>query len=142
MSVPYPSTATKQRSQNDDHLAELATRYIVQNLDRTVGWDEVSNRNEWAKAPVPVYPASEEIDLESALEALDVDLDDLSTSGAPVPHAPTELARAGSSAGRATIRPPSQGQDPKRKSSRIPRGRAPRANTDDGVLIDFDDDDE
>lgn len=41
MSVPYPGTESKPRSQNDDHLAGLATRYIEQNLDQTVGWDEV-----------------------------------------------------------------------------------------------------
>jgi hypothetical protein len=100
-----------------------------------VGWDEPPNQ--W-KTPPP--PASDEIDLESALEALDVDLDDLSTH-APVPHAPTELARGDSPQRRATIRPPSQHQVPNEKrSQRIPRGRAPRASTEDGVLIDFDDD--
>ncbi|QTE28556.1 hypothetical protein [Pengzhenrongella sicca] len=41
MAVPYPGTEAKPRSQNDDHLAGLATRYIEQNLDQTVGWDEV-----------------------------------------------------------------------------------------------------
>jgi len=41
VSVPYPGTASGQRSQNDDHLAGLATRYIEQNLDRAIGWDEV-----------------------------------------------------------------------------------------------------
>jgi hypothetical protein len=41
VSVPYPGTASRSRSQNDDHLAGLATRYIEQNLDKTVGWDEV-----------------------------------------------------------------------------------------------------
>ncbi len=40
MSVPYPLTASRSRSQNDNHLAGLATRYIEQNLDKTVGWDE------------------------------------------------------------------------------------------------------
>ncbi len=38
---PYPGTASSPRSQNDDHLAGLAARYIEQNLDKTVGWDEV-----------------------------------------------------------------------------------------------------
>ena len=43
-----------------------------------------------------------------------------------------------------SIRPPTGQQvgDKSRKSARIPRGRAPRASTEDGVLIDFDDDEE
>jgi hypothetical protein len=59
-------------------------------------------------------------DLETALEALDVDLDDLA-----IPHASTELA------------PPYPG------ASAPARGAQPvRASTEDGVLIDFDDFDE
>jgi hypothetical protein len=78
------------------------------------------------RAPAPRAPAAEE-DLESALEALDVDLDDLS-----IPHASTELVRPtdpGSqrTAGRPSIRPPSTSQQPV------------RARTEDGILIDFDD---
>jgi len=41
VSVPYPGTASTVRSQTDDHLAGLATRYIEQNLDKAVGWEEV-----------------------------------------------------------------------------------------------------
>lgn len=41
MSIPYPGTASRPRSQNDDHLAGLASRYIEQNLDATVGWEQV-----------------------------------------------------------------------------------------------------
>lgn len=41
MSVLYPGTAPRLRSQTDDHVAGLATRYIEQNLDKTVGWAEV-----------------------------------------------------------------------------------------------------
>jgi hypothetical protein len=41
MSSPYPGTGLRPGSQNDDYLAGLATRYIEQNLDRTVDWDEV-----------------------------------------------------------------------------------------------------
>jgi hypothetical protein len=87
-------------------------------------------------------------DLESALEALDVDLDDLS-----IPHASTELVREGRSSERSprpSIRPPSTSQQA-RSTGRIPVSR--RANrqsdasrpqrpvSDDGILIDFDDDD-
>ncbi|HEU0032973.1 MAG TPA: hypothetical protein VFQ53_20215 [Kofleriaceae bacterium] len=70
----------------------------------------------------------EDDELESALEALDVDLDDLS-----MPHASTELSRDGRGLpvrGRPTIRPASDRQSgPQRRT------------TEDGVLIDFDDDD-
>ena len=123
----------------------LATPFRLQGPPPNVGWDENSARNQWAKAPAPA--TSDEIDLESALEALDVDLDDLSTPGAPVPHAPTELAREATTrrpTGSPSIRPPTGQQvgDKSRKSARIPRGRAPRASTEDGVLIDFDDDEE
>ena len=95
----------------------------------------------------------DEVDLELALEALDVDLDDLS-----IPHASAELARDGSPPGRGTpmIRPSSQSPRPKSKTpthhsdpgaSRTSRpsnrsARPVRATTDDGVLIDFDDDDD
>lgn len=41
MSVPYPGTASRPRGQSDDHLAGLATRYIEQNLDKAIGWDDV-----------------------------------------------------------------------------------------------------
>ncbi len=101
-----------------------------------VAWDDNSSRNQWVQPP---QPTSDEIDLESALEMLDVDLDDLAAQSAPVPHAATELARSDSPQRRATIRPPSEHQLPK---PRLPRGRAPRASTEDGVLIDFDDDDD
>ncbi len=68
-------------------------------------------------------------DLETALEALDVDLDDLS-----IPHAKTERGP--------TIPPANR---PRTGSQRMPRvqTRVPqRPTTDDGVLIDFDDDEE
>lgn len=114
---------------------------ILRGPPPNVNWDESSAADRWERAPVAPYPASEEIDLESALEALDVDLDELA-SGPPVPNAPTELARQASPQPRITVRPPTEAQLPdKRKSTRIPRGRAPRASTEDGVLIDFDDDD-
>jgi hypothetical protein len=64
-------------------------------------------------------------DLENALEALDVDLDDLS-----IPHARTELPGS-------TIPPPTRST---RQQPPQPKKPA-RASTDDGVLIDFDDDD-
>ena len=79
----------------------------------------------------------------SGLDAHEAVLPDLPAHGAPVPHAPPELARGDSPQRRATIRPPSEHQLPSEKrSQRIPRGRAPRASTEDGVLIDFDDDDD
>jgi hypothetical protein len=59
-------------------------------------------------------PTPDNYDLETALEALDVDLDDLS-----FPHAKTEI--------------------PRKVSPASPR-RHPRAASEDGVLIDFDDD--
>ena len=73
-------------------------------------------------------------DLETALEALDVDLDDLA-----IPHAKTERGPTIPPANRprtASQRVPVQ----RAPSSARPQTRAPRANTDDGVLIDFDDD--
>ena len=63
-------------------------------------------------------------DLENALEALDVDLDDLA-----MPHARTELPHP--------TQPP---QNKPAKAVKKPPGKPKRANTDDGVLIDFDDD--
>jgi hypothetical protein len=70
-------------------------------------------------------------DLENALEALDVDLDDLA-----IPHARTELPGS-------TIPPPSKStrQPPPPKPRPPAKPVKKRANTDDGVLIDFDDDD-
>jgi hypothetical protein len=84
----------------------------------------------------------EDHELESALEALDVDLDDLA-----IPHAATELQRD-HDPNRArpvpTIRPASHSLGPQ-PLSRPPqpagRSGAPRVTTEDGVLIDFDDDD-
>jgi hypothetical protein len=120
-----------------------------------------------ANAPTPIYnepykhrkpppgtraPEVDEVDLESALEALDVDLDDLS-----IPHAAPGLARETGSQpvrtpGRPSIRPtanPQTGSARVVKPSQVApspsgprRPRAPRASSDDGVLIDFDDDEE
>ncbi|MDX2087457.1 MAG: hypothetical protein SFX73_06395 [Kofleriaceae bacterium] len=70
-------------------------------------------RPSYRPQPQPA-PQAESYDLETALEALDVDLDDLS-----FPHAKTEIPRKG----------PVQ----------LPR-KHPRAASEDGVLIDFDDD--
>jgi hypothetical protein len=110
----------------------------------------------------------EDHELESALEALDVDLDDLA-----IPHAATELQRdhdPNRPRPTTTIRPASHSREPQftsrppqpqphtpQPSPAIPRagypsaaapaapapGRAgpPRATSDDGVIIDFDDDD-
>ncbi|HEY0994022.1 MAG TPA: hypothetical protein VGD80_43495, partial [Kofleriaceae bacterium] len=86
----------------------------------------------------------EDHELESALEALDVDLDDLA-----IPHAATELQRH-HDPNRArpvqTIRPASHSlapQHPRSTQPEAPAGRtgAPRVTTEDGVIIDFDDDD-
>ena len=41
MSVAYPLTAAKVRSQSEDHLASLASRYLEQRLDASVGWHEL-----------------------------------------------------------------------------------------------------
>jgi len=85
----------------------------------------------------------EDHELESALEALDVDLDDLA-----IPHAATELQRD-HDPNRArpvqTIRPASHSLAPQHARSTqpaAPAGRtgAPRVTTEDGVIIDFDDD--
>src|SRR6185503_1911278 len=91
----------------------------------------------------------EDHELESALEALDVDLDDLA-----IPHAATELQRD-HDPNRArpvqTIRPASHSLAPQPQSRPTPqpsrgatpagRAGAPRVTTEDGVIIDFDDDD-
>jgi Tfp pilus assembly protein PilZ len=76
-------------------------------------------------------------DLETALEALDVDLDDLA-----IPHAKTERVptippsnRARSSSGRMPVQRASTSG---RVQTRVPQ----RPTTDDGVLIDFDDEDD
>ncbi|MFN0245946.1 MAG: hypothetical protein ACKV2T_03495 [Kofleriaceae bacterium] len=74
-------------------------------------------------------------DLETALEALDVDLDDLA-----IPHAKTERVPTIPPTNRART---SSGRVPAQRASTS--GRVParvRPTTDDGVLIDFDDDDE
>jgi len=70
-----------------------------------------------ATAPPGPVPGDEGYDLETALEALDVDLDDLSVPG---------------------TQPPAARLSPK---PRVPTKVPTRATTDDGVLIDFDDDD-
>ncbi|MGN6110165.1 MAG: hypothetical protein ACTHU0_33980 [Kofleriaceae bacterium] len=80
--------------------------------------------------------AGEDFELEEALDALDVDLDDLS-----IPHASTELHREGAKSqripGRPTIRPPGP---TRANESRAAAPSSPkRASSDDGVLIDFDD---
>jgi hypothetical protein len=96
--------------------------------------------------PLPAVPGNveEDYDLETALEALDVDLDDLS-----IPHAATELNRGipqpRSPIGQPLIRPPTHltpAPESTTSRSRAPtQGRLPRASTDgDGILIDFDDD--
>ena len=69
-------------------------------------------------------------DLEIALEALDVDLDDLS-----IPHAPPDPVRDSGRPARAAGRVV-------RPSAQTPSGRIPRPKSDDGVLIDFDDDED
>lgn len=40
MAVPYPGNASGANSQNTDYRVALVTRYIEQNLDRHVTWDE------------------------------------------------------------------------------------------------------
>lgn len=75
-----------------------------------------------SRSPTPTpAPSESDLDLESALEALDVDLDDLS-----IPHASTELRREIRNVAERNQKP-----EPKPK----------RATTDGGILIDFDDDD-
>ncbi|MEO8707346.1 MAG: hypothetical protein ABI867_45380, partial [Kofleriaceae bacterium] len=92
------------------------------------------------RAPPPGKSRTRD-DLESALEALDVDLDDLS-----IPHASTELVRdtGGSERGpRPTIRPPSSSQQARQPARRAKRqsdsDRPSRPVSDDGIMIDFDD---
>jgi hypothetical protein len=110
-------------------------------------------------APSPLAPSLhsapvEDHELEHALEALDVDLDDLS-----IPHAATHLALEAPKprpVAAARYAPPSQVRVPRptpvpsnpgRPSPAAPvapasgRGGAPRITTEDGVVIDFDDDD-
>ena len=98
---------------------------------------DVIDANKLVKPPRPVRtpfkrgvpsPPPEADDLENALEALDVDLDDLS-----IPHAATELPR---SIPPGVSRPP-----PARTTPAGGSGKPKRAVTDDGVMIDFDDDD-
>ncbi len=98
------------------------------------------------RAPAPVTapapaPGDDGYDLETALEALDVDLDDLSVphdrpSADPLPRAPSVAPRARAPSSR----PPSQQRAQSRSSGshKIPT----RATTDDGVLIQFDDDED
>ncbi|MEJ7599413.1 MAG: hypothetical protein WKG01_16015 [Kofleriaceae bacterium] len=81
-------------------------------------------------------PPQEADDLENALEALDVDLDDLS-----IPHAATELPRQTQPIG---TRPAvtARSTPPRATATPAPVTRKPkRAVTDDGVMIDFDDED-
>ncbi len=95
-----------------------------------------------AKVSAPPPAAGDDgYDLETALEALDVDLDDLSVphdrpSADPLPRAPS----VGQRSRAASVRPPSQQRAASRSSGsvKIP----PRATTDDGVLIQFDDDED
>lgn len=54
MSVPYPAdTKSKPRSQNEDHLAGLASRYIEQNLHRKLYWYEVRDHLETHHGKTP-----------------------------------------------------------------------------------------
>jgi hypothetical protein len=94
-----------------------------------------------AKVAAAPGPGDEGYDLETALEALDVDLDDLSVpherpSADPLPRAPSVVPRSRA----ASVRPPSQQRAQSRSSGslKIPT----RPTTDDGVLIQFDDDDD
>ena len=98
------------------------------------------------RAPAPVTapvaaPGDDGYDLETALEALDVDLDDLSVpherpSADPLPRAPSVMPRSRAPSSR----PPSQQRAQSRSSAslKIPT----RPTTDDGVLIQFDDDED
>lgn len=91
-------------------------------------------------APAP-GPGDEGYDLETALEALDVDLDELSVpherpSADPLPRAPSVSSRSRAP----SVRPPSQQRAASRSSGSL---KIPvRPTTDDGVLIQFDDDDD
>lgn len=53
MSVAYPPTATKPRSQAEDHLAGLASRYLEQHLDQSVGWYELRAHLEGVHGKTP-----------------------------------------------------------------------------------------
>jgi hypothetical protein len=81
--------------------------------------------------------ASDDFDLESALEALDVDLDELAPPPAPTPR-PAHPARPQRGA---AARPTDSGRVA-RPTPQTPSGRNRRPATDDGVIIDFDDDDD
>jgi hypothetical protein len=83
----------------------------------------------------------EDYELEHALEALDVDLDDLS-----IPHAATQLQRDPSRPSaapqpRATVATPSRPIRPSAASPGSGRVSAPRAPSEGSIDIDFDDDD-
>ncbi len=83
-------------------------------------------------------PSEEASDLETALEALDVDLDDLS-----LPHQPVELVRDRETS--TGVRKPGSSPmvtSPSRQGGPAGIARAPRALSDDGIEIDFEDDDE
>ena len=111
--------------------------------------DVVVPREHTPRAPVDPTPNAD--DLETALEALDVDLDDLA-----FPHAKTELPRsrlaaptpaAAPAPARARIPTAAPPPTPAAARSRAPSAappavprRHPRAASEDGVLIDFDDD--
>ncbi|MEO7097453.1 MAG: hypothetical protein ABI175_29600, partial [Polyangiales bacterium] len=90
----------------------------------------------------PPAAGDEGFDLETALEALDVDLDDLSVpherpSADPLPRAPSVGPRSRTP----SMRPPSQQRAASRSSGSI-KVPAVRPTTDDGVLIQFDDDED
>jgi hypothetical protein len=76
-------------------------------------------------APVAAPSPAADIDLESALEALDVDLDDLAVRGSGPQPAHGRARR----------------HDDSRQPTPAPVSGKTRARTDDGILIDFDDDD-
>ncbi len=89
-----------------------------------------------SQQPAPQPKQGEDgYDLETALEALDVDLDDLS-----IPHAKTERGPTIPP----TNRPRTGSQRAQRASTsgRVQTRTPQRPTTDDGVLIDFDDDDD
>jgi hypothetical protein len=96
-------------------------------------------------------PSEEDYALESALEALDVGLDDVSLlrdsqPGVSLPGLPPKKRAPRSVDDIPTERPgsgPGKARRPSSSPAPAARGqRAPRASTDDGVLIDFDDEDE
>lgn len=93
------------------------------------------------RPPAKPGSADDGYDLEHALEALDVDLDELAVpqdraSAEPLPRAPSVKPRTRAP----TVRPPSQQRAASRSSGSIKV--PPRPSTDDGVLIQFDDDDD